>query len=125
MAQKLLHYEVLERLGEGARSTIYHVVDPASQKHFALKHVVRATGKDIRFVEQLQAEHVLQSTDLVAEGGGRDVQFFRRLGETQMTRGRLEGAQRVERWQGPAHALVSFISGARNRRLYANSYGIR
>jgi len=55
MAQKLLHFEVLERLGEGARSTIYAVSDP--QGHlFALKHVVRETQKDIRFIEQMEAE---------------------------------------------------------------------
>jgi serine/threonine-protein kinase len=56
MAQKLLHYDVLERLGEGARSTIYHVVDPATQKHYALKHVVRAEPKDLRFIQQMETE---------------------------------------------------------------------
>ena len=75
--------------------------------------------------EQLQAEQVLQPADLVAERGRRDVQFFRRLGEAQMACGRLEGAQRVERWQGPAHALVSFISEARGIVVCsANSCGI-
>jgi eukaryotic-like serine/threonine-protein kinase len=56
MAQKLLHYEVLERLGEGARSTIYHVVDPATKKSYALKHVVRAEPKDLRFIQQMETE---------------------------------------------------------------------
>ncbi len=56
MAQKLLHYEVLERLGEGARSTIYSVIDPTTRKHFALKHVVRSEPKDLRFIEQMEAE---------------------------------------------------------------------
>ncbi len=56
MAQKLLHYDVLERLGEGARSTIYAVRDPDSGKIFALKHVVRAEQKDIRFIEQMETE---------------------------------------------------------------------
>jgi eukaryotic-like serine/threonine-protein kinase len=56
MPQKLLHYEVLERLGEGARSTIYRVVDPVTRKEYALKHVVREDPKDIRFVEQMEAE---------------------------------------------------------------------
>ncbi len=56
MAQKLLQYDVLERLGEGARSVIYAVSDPATRKVFALKHVVRADQKDIRFVEQMQTE---------------------------------------------------------------------
>src|SRR5688572_5564091 len=57
MAQKLLHYDVLERLGEGARSTIYAVRDPQTNQVFALKHVVRADQKDIRFIEQMENEY--------------------------------------------------------------------
>ncbi|MCY2955286.1 MAG: serine/threonine-protein kinase [Planctomycetota bacterium] len=56
MAEKLLHYDVLERLGEGAGSTIYAVSDPVTHQVYALKHVVREDSKDIRFVEQMQAE---------------------------------------------------------------------
>jgi len=57
MAQKLLHYEVLERLGEGARSTIYSVVDPSTRQLYALKHVVRAEPKDLRFIQQMETEY--------------------------------------------------------------------
>jgi len=57
MAQKLLGYDVLERLGEGARSIIYAVSDPTTRQVYALKHVVRADNKDIRFVEQMEAEY--------------------------------------------------------------------
>lgn len=53
---KLLQYDVLERLGEGARSSIYRVVDPTTQRIYAMKHVVRNTQKDIRFVEQMESE---------------------------------------------------------------------
>lgn len=56
MAQKLLHYDVLERLGEGARSSIYAVSDPKTRKVYALKHVIRAEPKDIRFIEQMETE---------------------------------------------------------------------
>ncbi|MEA2708235.1 MAG: eukaryotic-like serine/threonine-protein kinase [Phycisphaerales bacterium] len=56
MAQKLLHYDVLERLGEGAGSTIYRVRDPSTGRELALKHVVRTDQKDIRFVEQMETE---------------------------------------------------------------------
>ncbi len=56
MPTKLLHYVVLERLGEGARSTIYAVQDPTTKQVFALKHVVRNDPKDIRFVEQMETE---------------------------------------------------------------------
>src|SRR5688500_16753826 len=56
MGQTLLHYQVVDRLGEGAGSTIYKVLDPDSRQTFALKHVKRADPKDIRFVEQMEAE---------------------------------------------------------------------
>lgn len=57
MAQTLLHYQVLERLGEGARSTIYKVLDPTTRSTFALKHVQRTDAKDLRFIEQMEAEY--------------------------------------------------------------------
>jgi eukaryotic-like serine/threonine-protein kinase len=56
MPQKLLNYEVLEQLGEGARSIIYAVSDPATHQVYALKHVVRSGPKDIRFIEQMETE---------------------------------------------------------------------
>ena len=56
MGQKLLHYDVLERLGEGARSTIYAVRDPDTGREYALKHVQRLEQKDLRFIEQMQNE---------------------------------------------------------------------
>jgi serine/threonine protein kinase len=59
MGQKLLQYEVLEKLGEGARSTIYAVQDPTTGKKFAMKHVLRDEQKDIRFVEQMETEFEL------------------------------------------------------------------
>ena len=57
MAQKLLHYDVLERLGEGAHSVIYAVRDPETRQTFALKHVSRDAPKDIRFIEQMETEY--------------------------------------------------------------------
>jgi serine/threonine-protein kinase len=56
MVQKLLNFDVLERLGEGARSTIYAVIDPLTRQTYALKHVVRTDPKDIRFIEQMENE---------------------------------------------------------------------
>ncbi len=56
MLKKLLHYDVLERLGEGARSVIYAVSDPATKQVYALKYVERKDSKDLRFVEQMEQE---------------------------------------------------------------------
>ncbi len=59
MAQRLLNYEVLERLGEGARSSIYAVVDPNNKRLYALKHVLRKEPKDIRYIEQMETEFAI------------------------------------------------------------------
>lgn len=56
MVEKLLQYDVIERLGEGAGSIIYKVSDPVTKKIYALKHVPRIAEKDIRFVEQMKSE---------------------------------------------------------------------
>lgn len=53
----LFGYDVIRPLGEGAGSTIYIVRDPVSGKQVALKHVVRKTDKDGRFVDQLLNEY--------------------------------------------------------------------
>jgi len=57
MTQKLLQYEVVGRLGEGARSTIYAVYDPILKHLYALKHVIRKEDKDQRFIDQVKAEY--------------------------------------------------------------------
>ena len=56
MAEKFLHYDVLERLGEGAKSVIYRVADPGTGRVYALKHVARDGQKDIRYIEQMETE---------------------------------------------------------------------
>jgi serine/threonine-protein kinase len=52
----LFGYRVIDVLGEGAASTIYRVTDPATHQSYALKHVIRKTDKDVRFIDQLEAE---------------------------------------------------------------------
>jgi serine/threonine-protein kinase len=57
LPKSLFGYEVLDHIGEGAGSQIYVVSDPNTRQLYALKHVVRHTEKDERFVEQLLAEY--------------------------------------------------------------------
>src|SRR4051812_42821954 len=57
MPKHLFGYDVVDFLGEGAGSQIYVVSNPVTHQLFALKHVVRKQEKDIRFVEQLEAEY--------------------------------------------------------------------
>lgn len=57
LPKSLFGYEVLEFLGQGAGSLIYAVSQPQSNQIYALKHVVRRTDKDERFLGQLEAEY--------------------------------------------------------------------
>jgi serine/threonine protein kinase len=52
----LFDYEVIDQIGEGAGSLIYVVDHPTTHQLYALKHVVRKTEKDDRFIEQLETE---------------------------------------------------------------------
>jgi serine/threonine-protein kinase len=56
LPKELFGYEVVDRIGEGAASTIYAVTEPKTHQLFALKHVVRKTDKDIRYVDQVENE---------------------------------------------------------------------
>src|SRR5687768_15618679 len=55
--KELFGYEVVDRIGEGAASTIYAVSDRRSHQLYALKHVVRKTEKDIRYIDQVENEY--------------------------------------------------------------------
>jgi serine/threonine-protein kinase len=57
--RRLFGYDVIDPLGEGAGSAIYVVSDPRSNQIYALKHVLRKTDKDARFIEQLQNEYAV------------------------------------------------------------------
>src|SRR6266550_4164815 len=52
----LFGFDVIDPLGEGAGSSIYVVSDRATHQIYALKHVIRRTDKDARFIEQLENE---------------------------------------------------------------------
>ncbi|MFO0873613.1 MAG: serine/threonine-protein kinase [Phycisphaerales bacterium] len=53
----LFGYRVLAKIGTGAASELYAVQDPKSKQVWALKHVVKHTEKDQRFIEQVETEH--------------------------------------------------------------------
>ena len=52
MSFKVHGYTIYERLGTGARSTIWLVVNQRTGEQFALKRVVRRPGDDDRFINQ-------------------------------------------------------------------------
>lgn len=57
LPRSLYGYEVVGYIGEGAGSQIYCVTAPQTGQVYALKHVTRKREKDIRFIEQLEAEY--------------------------------------------------------------------
>lgn len=54
-------YRVLAHIGTGAASELYAVQDPRTKQVWALKHVVKHTEKDMRFLEQVQTEYAVGS----------------------------------------------------------------
>jgi len=50
-------YEVVQYLGNGARSTIWQVRDRQKGKVYALKRVIKREAADYRFVEQVENEY--------------------------------------------------------------------
>ena len=69
LPKTLFGYEVLSFLGQGAGSDIYVVTHPQTKQVYALKHVVRKTDKDERFIDQLENE--FEASRLIAHGGLR------------------------------------------------------
>ena len=68
---------------------------------------LRRLGQDeiaAHATQQGNPEIRLQGPHLVADGRRRDVELARSLAEAQVARGRLEGAQRVQRREALAHA---------------------
>jgi hypothetical protein len=55
-------------------------------------------------------ERFFQRPDLVADGAVRHLQLPCRGGNGAATGGRLEGAERVERWQARGHEAISYVS---------------
>ena len=57
MADLASGYNILEKIGTGAKSLIYKVVDPSTGQNFAIKRVVREPDEDTRFLEQAITEY--------------------------------------------------------------------
>jgi serine/threonine protein kinase len=58
---ELFGYKVVDKVGEGAASVVYAVMDPKSRQVMALKHVIRRTEKDQRFIDQIVQEYQVGS----------------------------------------------------------------
>lgn len=59
MSQELFGYSIVSRIGRGAASDLYLVRDPKRRETFTLKHVVRKTERDDRFLKQVDDEYAI------------------------------------------------------------------
>ena len=57
MADFVAGYNIIKKLGDGARSQVYQVVHPETGEVFALKRVTRDPHEDTRFLDQAINEH--------------------------------------------------------------------
>lgn len=55
-SKTLFGFDILSELGKGAASTIYGVSDSKTGQVYALKHVLRQSDREQRFIEQVQNE---------------------------------------------------------------------
>ncbi|MBL9140351.1 MAG: serine/threonine protein kinase [Phycisphaerae bacterium] len=58
---ELFGFKVVDKIGEGAASAVYAVMDTKSRQVMALKHVHRRSEKDQRFVDQIEQEYKVGS----------------------------------------------------------------
>lgn len=54
-------YKILDQIGTGAASILFAVQDPRTKQVWALKHVIKHTPKDERFLKQVEAEYEVGS----------------------------------------------------------------
>lgn len=59
MSSDLFGFKSLAKIGQGAASDIHLVQDPKTKQIWALKHVVRRTEKDDRFIQQVEDEYAI------------------------------------------------------------------
>lgn len=83
MAQELFGFSIVSKIGRGAASDLYLVRDPRSRQTFTLKHVVRKTERDDRFLKQVEDEYAIgRKLDHPAIRGTKDLRRTRKLFRT-------------------------------------------
>jgi serine/threonine-protein kinase len=83
MAQELLGFSVVDRLGQGAASEVYLVRDPRTRERWTLKHVVKKTDRDERYLKQVEDEYAIgRKLDHPAIRGTKDLLRKRKLFRT-------------------------------------------
>ena len=120
-------YQVLRRLGNGARSTIWEVRHRQTKKHFALKRVIRHGKDDQRFVEQaLNEAHVAKHLDhpvLRKIHGIRKVRMLLRLRELHLVMELCQGQSLQDRPPGTIREVVRIFTEVAEALVHMNAKG--
>jgi serine/threonine-protein kinase len=83
MEQELFGYSVVGKIGRGAASDLYLVRDPRTRETWTLKHVVKRTDRDERFLKQVEDEYAIgRKLDHPAIRGTKDLLRVRKLFRT-------------------------------------------
>ncbi|MBC23388.1 MAG: hypothetical protein CMJ32_05665 [Phycisphaerae bacterium] len=59
--REIFGFRILARIGQGAASQLYAVQDPKTKQVWSLKHVMKNTEKDQRFIDQVEQEAAIGS----------------------------------------------------------------
>lgn len=81
MSLSIPNYRILEKVGTGASSTLFHVSSLQGHKHYTVKYVKVHTPEDTKFIDQLKAEY--------AAGTVIDHPIVRKVFEIRYVRRRL------------------------------------
>ena len=118
MPKSLFGYEVVDFIGEGAGSRIFAATHPATRQLYALKYVLPKTEKDLRFVEQLEAEYEV-GRHVTHAGLRRSIEMkvtrtlFRKITEAALVMELVDGVSLEQRQPNSLTGLVDvFIQTA-------------
>ena len=81
MSLSIPNYRILEKLGTGASSTLFHISSLQGYKHYTVKYIKVHTPEDMKFLDQLKDEHTT--------GTSVDHPIVRRVFELRYVRRRL------------------------------------
>lgn len=59
--RQIAGYRILQQIGTGAASVLYAVQEPKTKQVWALKHVIKKSEKDQRFLDQAETEYAVGS----------------------------------------------------------------
>ncbi len=113
MPDLLSGYNIIQRIGTGARSQIYQVVHPETGQVYALKRVVREAHEDDRFLQQAVTEFEVSSRTnhpyLRRSFDCRRIRRWMRLHEVQVVMEMVHGISLERHRQTDLNAIVNIF----------------